>query len=118
MITIYQILFYRLYKLARIMRSDEDAASVAGLTLGGLIWWWIVSIIELFNLRGYLPRNSILVLLIVSGVINTFICSKESIRSKMIARVINLDFLTIYDVLAYFLFIWTILGPILIAALR
>lgn len=112
--TLYQLLVYRLYKLARITRSDEDAVLAAGLTLGGLIWWWIVLVIELLKLRDYLPKNSILILLIGSCLINIYVSSRDQIRSEMITKGNDKSFPTACHVLAWLLFIWTFLGPSII----
>lgn len=115
--TLYQLLIYRLYKFARFMRTDEEAISVAGLTLGGLIWWWILIVIDFINLRDFLPKNSIDILLIGSCLISLYVSSRDRMRSEIITKGNNYSFPVVYHVLAYILFAWTFLGPILIVVI-
>ena len=102
----------RVYKI-----TDEEAISVAGLTLGGLIWWWILIVIDFINLRDFLPKNSIDILLIGSCLISLYVSSRDRMRSEIITKGNNYSFPVVYHVLAYILFAWTFLGPILIVVI-
>lgn len=99
------------------MRTPEEASFVASLILGGLLWWWLLLFIELLDLRKYVPKEMIMILMICSVLINIIIFNKDRRYQKIAATFETNSYPAFYHVLAYILFFWTIAGAVIIANL-
>jgi hypothetical protein len=97
------------------MRTTEEASFVASMILGGLIWWWLLLFIELLDLRKYVPKEMIMILMVCSLIFNIVIFNKCRRYQKIVAILETNTYPMIYHILAYILFFWTIAGAVIIA---
>ena len=112
---LYQVLFYKLFRLANWTRETEDASYAAGMTLGGLFWYWLVLAIELLDLRKYLPKGTIMILLICCVIVNLVIITKDRRYLRIIENIEKASIPLAFHIIAYVLFAWTIVGIVIAA---
>jgi hypothetical protein len=110
---LYKLLFYKIYKLVSIMREEDEASIVSGLTIGFLFALWIISLGNIFNLRKYLTNIWIPPVFLLSIACNLIVIMRRSYYKKIIVEMKTMKLPFHYHFIVFFLLSWTIIGFVL-----
>jgi hypothetical protein len=99
-----------MYKLYSLMRNREDASFAASLMVGFLIVFWIILIVDLFDLRRFLTSKWIVPAFIISIVGNIIFIMRKGNYKKIIDEMSLIKTPLSCQVMVYLLLSWTFIG--------
>jgi len=102
-----------MYELYSLMRNREEASVVAGLIIGFLIVFWIILIVDLFDLRRFLTGIWIVPVFIISIIGNIIFIMRKGNYKKIIDEMSVIKTPLSCHVMVYLLLSWTFIGIVL-----
>lgn len=102
-----------MYKLYSIMRNREEASVAASLMIGFLIVFWIILIIDLFDLRRFLTSKWIVPAYFTSIIGNIIFIMRKGNYKKIIDEMSVTKTPFSCHVIVYLLLSWTFIGIVL-----
>jgi hypothetical protein len=107
---IYNLLFYKLYKVGLTTRSKIDAALVSAFLIGFLVIQWILYILAALNLKDYISKYIFLIAFIVSEIINISFLFRKRRYERIIDQMETNKPPIFFHVLVFLLLGWTFIG--------
>ncbi len=102
-----------MYKLYSLMRNREEASAAAGLMIGFLIVFWIILIVDLFDLRRFLKGIWVVPVFIISIIGNIMFIMRKGNYQRIIDEMSMIKLPVRYHVMVYLLLSWTFIGIVL-----
>jgi|WetSurMetagenome_2_1015567.scaffolds.fasta_scaffold221176_2 hypothetical protein len=107
---LYCLIFYKLFKVSSLLRSDRSAVFTSSIGIGFAIVAWLIYLFGLFNIRKFIPNFIVGLLFTVSFLINIIYLNSKNKAGKIILLVKEKKMHFFYHFIAYLLLAWTFVG--------
>jgi hypothetical protein len=111
--TVYHLLFYKLFKVASLVRDNMNAAFFTSLILGFLIVFGLLHILSVCKLYNHIPNYVIISCYLINITLSIVYFLRKAKYKRLIVEIQTMKIHPFYHILAYLFLTWSILGAFL-----